>query len=36
MPEISVVAPVYNQGAATLIELVQRLSVSVSTITEDF
>src|ERR1700694_1769550 len=36
MPEISVVAPVYNQRAATLIELVQRLSVSVSTITEDF
>jgi dolichol-phosphate mannosyltransferase len=36
MPEISVVAPVYNQHAATLIELVQRLSVSVSTITEDF
>ena len=36
MPEISVVAPVYNQHAATLIELVRRLSVSVSKITEDF
>jgi polyisoprenyl-phosphate glycosyltransferase len=36
MPEISVVAPVYNQHAATLTELVQRLSVSVSKITEDF
>src|ERR1700676_1619797 len=36
MPEISVVAPVYNQRAETLIELVQRVSVSVSAITEDF
>ena len=36
MPEISVVAPVYNQRAETLIELVRRLSESVSTITYDF
>jgi glycosyltransferase involved in cell wall biosynthesis len=36
MPEISIVAPVYNQRAETLIELVRRLSVSVSTITEEF
>jgi dolichol-phosphate mannosyltransferase len=36
MPEISIVAPVYNQHAATLIELARRLSVSVSEITEDF
>jgi polyisoprenyl-phosphate glycosyltransferase len=36
MPQISVVAPVYNQRAETLIELVRRLSASVSTITDDF
>jgi polyisoprenyl-phosphate glycosyltransferase len=36
MPEISVVAPVYNQRAETLIELVRRLSISVSAITADF
>ena len=36
MPEISVVAPVYNQCAETLIELVQRLTASISTITADF
>jgi polyisoprenyl-phosphate glycosyltransferase len=36
MPEISVVAPVYNQRAATLDELVRRLSVAIATITEDF
>jgi dolichol-phosphate mannosyltransferase len=36
MPKISVVAPVYNQRAETLIELVRRLSASVSTITNDF
>lgn len=36
MPEISVVAPVYNQRSETLLELVQRLSASISTITEDF
>jgi polyisoprenyl-phosphate glycosyltransferase len=36
VPNISVVAPVYNQRAETLIELVQRLSTSVSTITDDF
>ena len=36
MPEISVVAPVYNQRAETLIELVRRLSASLSTITDDF
>ena len=36
MPEISVVAPVYNQRAETLIELVRRLSASISTITDDF
>jgi polyisoprenyl-phosphate glycosyltransferase len=36
MPEISVVAPVYNQRAETLVELVRRLSASLSTITDDF
>ena len=36
MPEISVVAPVYNQRSETLIELVRRLSISISTITTDF
>ena len=36
MPEISVVAPVYNQRAETLVELVQRLSSSIAAITEDF
>ncbi|GLR85431.1 glycosyltransferase family 2 protein [Bradyrhizobium iriomotense] len=36
MPEISVVAPVYNQRAQTLIELVRRLSLVISSITDDF
>jgi glycosyltransferase involved in cell wall biosynthesis len=36
LSEISVVAPVYNQRAKTLNELVRRLSASVSSITEDF
>jgi dolichol-phosphate mannosyltransferase len=36
MPEISVVAPVYNQRAETLVELVRRLSISISAVTEDF
>jgi dolichol-phosphate mannosyltransferase len=36
MPEISVVAPVYNQRAETLAELVRRLSISISAVTEDF
>ena len=36
MSEISVVAPVYNQRSETLIELVRRLSASISTITDDF
>jgi len=36
MPEISVVAPVYNQRAETLVELVQRLSSAIATITGDF
>src|SRR5258705_4549682 len=36
MPEVSVVAPVYNQRSETLIELVRRLSASLSTITDDF
>ncbi|MBR0965832.1 glycosyltransferase family 2 protein [Bradyrhizobium diazoefficiens] len=36
MLKISVVAPVYNQPSGTLVELVQRLSVSISTITGDF
>jgi dolichol-phosphate mannosyltransferase len=36
MPEISVVAPVYNQRAETLIELVRRLSATIGTITADF
>lgn len=36
MPEISVVAPVYNQQASTLTELVRRLVASLSTITNDF
>ena len=36
MPEISVVAPVYNQPAETLIELVRRLSASLATITDGF
>ena len=36
MPEISVVAPVYNQRAEALIELVRRVSISTSTITDDF
>jgi glycosyltransferase involved in cell wall biosynthesis len=35
MPEISVVAPVYNQRAETLMELVRRLWASLSTITDD-
>jgi dolichol-phosphate mannosyltransferase len=36
MPEISVVAPIYNQRPETLIELTQRLMASISKITEDF
>lgn len=36
MPHISVVAPVYNQSPKTLLELTQRLSASISPITEDF
>ena len=36
MPEISVVAPVYNQRSETLTELVRRLSASLSTITDNF
>src|SRR6202165_4210784 len=36
MPHISVVAPVYNQSPRTLLELTQRLSASISPITEDF
>jgi polyisoprenyl-phosphate glycosyltransferase len=36
MPEISVVAPVYNQRSKTLVELIQRLSASISLITEEF
>lgn len=36
MPEISIIAPVYNQRAQTLHELVRRLSISVSTLTDDF
>lgn len=36
MPEISIVAPVYNQRADTLIELVRRVSAAVSAISDDF
>lgn len=36
MPLISVVAPVYNQQATTLAELVRRLVASLSTISDDF
>ena len=36
MPEISVVAPVYNQRADTLIKFVRRLLTSLSGITNDF
>ena len=36
MPFISVAAPVYNQSARTLSELVERLIASVGTITHDF
>src|SRR5437763_1145412 len=36
MPEISVVAPVYNQRSATLTELVRGLTAAITTITEDF
>ncbi|WP_407151417.1 glycosyltransferase family 2 protein [Bradyrhizobium sp. ORS 86] len=36
MPEISIVAPVYNQHAMTLAELVRRLVTSLSKITDDF
>jgi glycosyltransferase involved in cell wall biosynthesis len=36
MPHISVVAPVYNQTTETLLVLTQRLSASISPITEDF
>lgn len=36
MPELSVVAPVFNQRAETLLELVQRLSSAIAAITSDF
>ncbi len=36
MPELSVVSPVYNQRAETLVELVSRLSAAISTITREF
>jgi polyisoprenyl-phosphate glycosyltransferase len=36
VPEISVIAPVYNQRAQTLKELVRRVSETLSTVTPDF